>query len=101
LDLASADVGGDVREFKVGVFEYAGTRVVKLTSYTMWYSPEWTHCCEHLVWTESGKLAKKAAEKQHRERCMTSPRSGKFVVIDGGLTPAAPGPPVGSLGVGR
>jgi len=61
-----------LKTIKVGVFEHQRKRSVQLAAYTLYYSPTWEGCCEHVVSAANGTAAKTQALREHRETCMAN-----------------------------
>jgi len=59
--------------WEVGVFFYQSPRDpakrVGFRAYVRDFNPEWPRCCVHIVYADSGMLAKAYAIAQCRERC--------------------------------
>lgn len=58
-----------MKEFKVGVFECEPGAKRRPQAYTVWYSPAWKGCCEHIVRAVDGKAAKRIAIDEHIALC--------------------------------
>lgn len=60
-----------MKSFTVGVFtEKRENGKPRISAYIRDYNKNWENCCEHVVYAENGKGAKKTAIEQHKIKCL-------------------------------